>query len=95
MKTMPQPELHPDTASLPEARVEELMKDDMQPEYEIDYTQARPNRFAARLAQTRTVELDADIATVFPDSDSVNEALRALVKAARETVPAPGRREAA
>ncbi len=65
---------------LPEDLVEELMVDDLLPEYDIDYSQARPNRFAARLAQTRTVELEADVAAVFTTQAAVNAVLRALIQ---------------
>ena len=65
---------------LPDALVEELMADDMLPEYDFDYSQARPNRFAARLAQTRTITLAPDIAAAFPTEQSVNEALRKLLQ---------------
>lgn len=57
---------------LPQALAEELMADDMLPEYEIDYSKAQPNRFAARMAQTRTIELESDIAAVFTTQDAVN-----------------------
>lgn len=60
--------------------VEELMADDMLPEYDVDYSKAQPNRFAARLAQTRTVELEADVAAVFTTPSSVNAVLRALIQ---------------
>jgi hypothetical protein len=66
--------------SLPEDLVDELMADDMLPEYDIDYSKARPNRFADRLAQTRTVELEPDVAAVFTTQDSVNAVLRALIQ---------------
>ena len=65
---------------LPDALVEELMADDMLPEYDIDYSKARPNRFAARLAETRTVELEADVAAVFTSQAAVNAVLRALIQ---------------
>ena len=79
MKTeSPEP---PQDKFLPDALVVQLMADDMLPEYDIDYSEARPNRFAARLAQTRTVELEADVAAVFATQDAVNTALRALIQA--------------
>ncbi len=65
---------------LPDDVVEELMADDMLPEYEIDYSKARPNRFAARLAQTRMIELEADVAAVFTTPSAVNAVLRALIR---------------
>lgn len=79
MKTTPISE----NTSLPEALVEELMTDDLLPEYDIDYSKARPNRFVGRL-MTRTVELAPDVAAVFPTTDAVNAALRSLIK----TMPA-------
>lgn len=33
------------------------MADDLLPEYDIDYSRARPNRFAARLTEVRMVGL--------------------------------------
>lgn len=58
MKTMPPSE--PAVSPLPDALVEEPMAGDMLPEYDVDYSKTRPNRFAARLAQRRMVELDAE-----------------------------------
>ena len=58
--------------------------DDLQTHYDFDYSKAKPNRFAARLAQEQVmVVLDPDIAAVFPTSEAVNEALRVLVAAAK------------
>jgi hypothetical protein len=45
--------------------------------------------------EPHVVVLSPDVAAVFPDSDSVNEALRVLVKAAQASVPKPQEREAA
>ncbi len=36
--------------SLTDAQVEELMADDMLPEYDVDYSKVKPNRFAKREA---------------------------------------------
>ena len=56
-------------------------QDEMKPEYRFDYSKARPNRFAEEYNRTQiTVVLDADIAEKFPSSESVNEALRFLVR---------------
>ncbi len=57
--------------------------EDMQPEYDFDYTKAKPNRFAGRIAKDRLVVLlDPEVSKVFTDSKSVNAALRALITAA-------------
>jgi hypothetical protein len=54
------------------------------PEYRLDYHQARPNHFAARLKPgSRTVVLEPDVAEVFATPESVNGVLRALI----ETMP--------
>lgn len=58
--------------------------DDLKPEYQLDYTRARPNRFAAQHKEgSRVIVLDPDVARVFTSPESVNEVLRALM----ETMP--------
>jgi hypothetical protein len=57
---------------------------DMLPEY--DFSTGKPNKYARRFAaDTRFVLLAPDLAEFFPDAESVNAALRALVKIARKT----------
>ena len=59
--------------------------EEMSPEYKLDYSKAKPNRFAEKYRQTqRTVVLDSDVAENFPNAESVNEALRFLVRVTRE-----------
>ena len=54
--------------------------DDMQAEYQFDYSKARPNRFASPIPEgSRVVVLDPDIAKVFTSPESVNAVLRALI----------------
>ena len=54
--------------------------DDLQAEYQFDYTKARPNRFASPIPEGgRVVVLDPDIAKVFTSPESVNAVLRALI----------------
>ena len=80
---------------LPEELLEELMADDLLPEYDIDYSRAKPNRFAARLTQVRMVALSPDVAAVFPNADSVNAALRTLMQTASTSgLTAPGQEAA-
>jgi hypothetical protein len=56
--------------------------EEMRREYKFDDSEARPNRFAARASQSRTVVvLDPDIAEVFTTPESVNNILRALIAA--------------
>ena len=55
---------------------------EMRREYEFDYRKARPNRFAAAAAnEPLVVMVDADVSEVFTTSESVNQALRALIAA--------------
>ena len=63
---------------------------DMPDEYQLDWTKAKPNPYAARLKDTVAVVLEPDVAEVFPTSDSVNTFLRSVIAA----VPRPGRRSA-
>jgi hypothetical protein len=54
--------------------------DELRREYRFDYRESKPNRFAERASQGRTVVvLDPDIAEVFTTTESVNEVLRALI----------------
>ena len=49
-----------------------------------DFSNGVRGKYARRYAEgTNVVALDRDVALFFPDSESVNEALRALVKIAR------------
>jgi len=58
-------------------------QDDMRPEY--DFSNAvRGRHFEAFRQGTNLVLLDSDVAEVFKDSASVNEALRLLLRLARE-----------
>ena len=55
---------------------------DLRPEYEFDYSQARPNRFASRLGgKVVAVVLEPDVAKVFDTSESVNRLLRSVISA--------------
>lgn len=54
--------------------------EDMQSEYNFDYTKSRPNRFAEQLSCKRViVVLDRDVSEVFTTPESVNEALRKII----------------
>lgn len=69
------------------------MSDELRPEYEFDYRQAKPNRFAASLKQGgRVIVLEPEVAQVFQSSQDVNAVLRALL----QTMPKhAGKREGA
>jgi hypothetical protein len=57
------------------------MSDELRSEYEFDYRQAKPNRFAAGLKKGgRLVVLDPEVAAAFQGSQDVNAVLRALLQ---------------
>jgi len=60
--------------------------DELRPEY--DFTGGvRGKHYEACRKGTNVVFLDSDVAQVFRDSTSVNQALRLLLKLAKEQVP--------
>ena len=59
---------------------------DMLPEYNFDYSKAKPNRFAGRISKERVVVLlDPEVSEVFTTPESVNTVLRALITALPES----------
>jgi len=54
-------------------------KDEFLPEYQFDYSKAKPNRFAT--GERTVVVLDEDLSKVFKTPESVSKALRALLEA--------------
>ena len=54
-------------------------QEDLLPEYNFDYSKARPNRFATSSDRTITVKLEPDVARFFQSSDEVNRVLRAII----------------
>lgn len=53
---------------------------------EYDFSKGVRGKYAERYAEgTNVVVLAPDVASVFPDAQSVNEALRALVRIARKS----------
>jgi hypothetical protein len=55
--------------------------DDLEMREDYDFSSGVRGKYAARYAEgTNLVLLDPDVAKVFPNSEAVNNALRALVK---------------
>jgi hypothetical protein len=78
--------------NIPEDKVE-TTEADLKTHDEFDYAKAKPNRFAARLAQEQVmVVLDPDMAAIFPTAEAVNEALRVLAAAAQNLPNATAKR---
>jgi hypothetical protein len=67
--------------------------DDLRSEYDLSKLKGgvRGKYLQRARASASIVLLDPDLSKVFPTSESVNEALRTLVAAARSSVPAPRR----
>ena len=62
--------------------------EELREHYDFDYSKAKPNRFADKIGEdTMVVILDSDVASAFPTPESVNEALRLVIKLS--TIPAP------
>ena len=64
------------------------IEDDDPLDHEIDFSKARPNPFAAKYGRNRNLRILApELIDVFPDSESVNEALRTLVRITSASIP--------
>jgi hypothetical protein len=61
--------------------------DDFEMQDEYDFSKGVRGKYASRYRQgSNVVVLDPDVAELFPDSQSVNKALRAIAEIARERV---------
>jgi hypothetical protein len=64
------------------------MEDELQPEYDLSKLKGRVRgKYVERYREgTNAVLLEPDVAEVFPDSESVNKALRLLIEVAHKEV---------
>ena len=60
--------------------------DDLRPEYDLQSLRVR-KLGPGRKSFSGTIRLEPDVAEVFPDADSVNEALRFLIRVTQERKP--------
>lgn len=60
----------------------ETLNDDLKSEYDLKNLKVRKVGEGRRLLNQ--IQLDIDVAKVFPDSESVNEALRFLIRITKE-----------
>jgi hypothetical protein len=67
-------------------KVETDMDDELRPEYDLRSLRVR-KLGTGRKSFGGVVRLEPDVAEVFPDAESVNEALRFLIRVARENKP--------
>jgi len=70
-------------------KIKNEMEDELRPEYDLKQLRVRsvgPERMGFG---SHVVQLAPDVAEVFPNSDSVNEALRFLIRVTRKNQPSP------
>ncbi len=60
----------------------DALNDELKPEYDLKSLKVRKVGEGRRLLNQ--IQLDADVAKIFPDSESVNEALRFLIRITNE-----------
>lgn len=65
-------------------QVDVELEDDLRQEYNLKRLKVRKLGPGRKNFGEKTIQLDDDVAKVFPDSHSVNEALRFLIKITRE-----------
>ncbi len=62
----------------------ENLNDELEPEYDFSKLKVRKVGGGRKLLQENQIMLDVDVAKVFPDSESVNQALRFLIRVTAE-----------
>lgn len=63
------------------------MEDELRSEYDLRSLRVRKVGSGRKSFGGTMIRLDPDVAEVFPDSESVNEALRFLIRIAKENKP--------
>jgi len=71
-------------------KVETEMDDELRPEYDLKSLRVRSLGPGRKSFGGSVVRLEPDVAEVFPDAESVNEALRFLIRVAKENKPSVG-----
>lgn len=61
--------------------------DDLRPEYDLRTLRVRKLGSARKKFGESVVRLESDVAEIFPDAESVNEALRFLIRVTKENRP--------
>lgn len=64
----------------------EDLNDELEPEYDLTKLKVRKIGNGRKMLQDNEILLDVDVAKVFPDSKSVNEALRFLIRITEEHI---------
>lgn len=65
----------------------ENLNDDLETEYDLSQLKVRKIGTGRKLLQENAISLDVDVAKIFPDSESVNQALRFLIRVTKEHQP--------
>ena len=65
-------------------KVETEMDDELRPEYDLRSLRVRKVGPKRQGFKEQSIQLEPDVAAVFPDSESVNEALRFLIRITQE-----------
>ena len=68
-------------------KVDTEMDDELRSEYDLRSLQVRKVGPKRKNFRGQAIQLEPDVAAVFPDSESVNEALRFLIRITREHKP--------
>jgi hypothetical protein len=68
-------------------KAEPEMDDELRPEYDLASLRVRRLGPGRKSFGGSVVRLEPDVAEVFPDADSVNEALRFLIRITKENKP--------
>jgi hypothetical protein len=71
-------------------KVETEMDDELRPEYDLKSLRVRRLGPGRKSFGGSVVRLEPDVAEVFPDAESVNEALRFLIRVTKENKPTVG-----
>ena len=66
-------------------KTQDVLNDDLRPEYDFDFSTAERGRYARRLKTegSNLALIEPELAKSFPDSASVNAALRSVVEFAK------------
>ena len=84
------PEKEQGQSEKPMKKVETEMDDELRPEYDLKSLRVRRLGPGRKSFGGSVVRLEPDVAEVFPDADSVNEALRFLIRVTKENKPSVG-----
>ena len=68
-------------------KVKTEMDDELRPEYDLKSLRVRRLGPGRKSFGSSVVRLEPDVAEVFPDAESVNEALRFLIRITKEKKP--------